>query len=281
LHPAFVALCSIWVDIPSDVKAEDYEALYRTLTNDWESQLAHIHFKVEGQIEFTAVLYIPRRAPFDLFQSDKKRQTNLKLYVRRIFVTDDCKDFCPEWLSFIRGLVDSEDLPLNISRESLHVSRILAIMRKNVVKKSIEMMSHLQEDTDRYRTFYSAFSKNVKLGVHEDSANRATLADLLRFYSSKSRSQWTSLKDYISRMPPEQKFIYFLTGDNDQAVAHSPFMEGLNKRGFECLFMTDPIDESHNTTLHIPLPPSVPHSHADWLTADCPSLSLRCVCVVL
>jgi len=213
---------------------------------------------VEGQIEFSSVLFTPRRAPFDLFTSgtDKKKQNNLRLYVRRVFVTDDCSAFCPEWLSFLKGLVDSEDLPLNISREALQVNRILAVIKKNVVKKALEMFGELAEDGDKYRTFYEQFSKNIKLGIHEDSANRDKLAELLRFYSSASGDQWTTLKEYVSRMKPGQQHIYYLTAETREQCAHSPFLEGLRDRGYEVIFFTDPLDEATQHYTHSMPPPA-------------------------
>ena len=204
---------------------------------------------MEGQIEFSAVLFTPRRAPFDLFggSGDRKKQSNLRLYVRRVFVTDVSHEFCPEWLSFVRGLVDSEDLPLNISRESLQVNRILSVIKKHVVKKSLEMFDELAEDAGKYRTFYEQFSKNIKLGIHEDSANRDKLAELLRFYSSASGDQWTTLKEYVLCMKAGQQHIYYITAETKEQCAHSPFLEGLKDRGFEAIFFTDPLDEVTQT----------------------------------
>ncbi|CAG8585096.1 15398_t:CDS:2, partial [Dentiscutata heterogama] len=186
-----------------DIKHEEYAVFYKSLTNDWEEQLAVRYFSVE----------------------------------------DNCEDLIPEYLNFIKGIVDSVDLPLNISREMLQQNKILRVIRKNIVKKCIELFSEIAEDRENFAKFYEAFSKNIKLGIHEDSQNRYKLAEFLHYYSTKSTDELTSLKDYMTRMPEKQKEIYYITGENRQAVENSPFLEVLKKRGYEVLLMTDPIDE--------------------------------------
>lgn len=231
----------IWTRTPEDVSDDEYKSFYKTVSSDWDEPLAKKHFNVEGQLEYRSILYIPKRAPFDLFEkSDNKKNGGIKLYVKKVFVTDDEENLLPEWLGFIKGVVDSEDLPLNVSREFLQQNKVLKTIQKNLIKKSLEMIGELNEEDTQ--TFYKEFSKCLKLGAYHETTHRNKLMNLLR-YNSTQENNMITLKDYVNKLSEKQEYIYYMCGESVDGMKRSPFIERFNKLGINVLLMNDPIDE--------------------------------------
>ena len=241
----------IWMRSPKEVEAADYNEFFKTTFKEFLDPLAHAHFTIEGDIEFRSILFIPGMAPFD--QQDLMRKSRaLKLYVRRVFISDSFdEDLMPRYLNFVKGVVDSNDLPLNVSREILQESKVVRVMKKRLLRKALDMVKELSERPDKkdWETFWDAFGRNLKLGVIEDSANRDELARLCQFSSSKSGDAMVSLKDYLGRMKDGQKAIYYLAADSKASAQRAPFLDALQRRDLEVLFLTDPIDEVAMTNL--------------------------------
>ncbi|XP_053142681.1 heat shock protein HSP 90-alpha-like [Hemicordylus capensis] len=235
----------IWTKNPDDITNEEYRALYRSLTNDWEDYLAVKHFAVEGQLEFQALLFIPRHAPLSLLHAvrQKKLRKNIKLYVRRVLIMDNCEELLPEYLNFVWGVVNSEDLPLYIARDKLQRSQVLHEIRNNLVRKCLELLAELAENKENYMKFYKIFSENIKLCIYEEPQNFEKLSELLRYFTSVSGDEMVSLKDYCTRMKENQTLIYYLAGETLKQVENSALGERLRRRGLEIIYMTEPADE--------------------------------------
>jgi molecular chaperone HtpG len=230
---------AIWARDKSELSEKEYEEFYKHISHDWEAPLTHLHLKFEGTTEYTVLLYIPSRAPFDLFQPEKKH--GIQLYSRKVFIMDNCQDLVPEYMGFLRGVVDAPDLNLNISREILQQDRMVRNIRRNIVKKVFELLASM--DTEKYEIFYKEFGQILKIGFHTDFENRSKLSELVRYKTTNSEGEWTSLQAYVARMAPDQNDIYYITGDNLTAITNSPHLERLKGKNYEVLLMTDPIDE--------------------------------------
>ncbi len=237
----------VWEQPPSEVTDEQYQEFYKHLTHDWEPALTHAHFKIEGTQLFTGLIFIPKRPPFDLFDANSRH--GVRLYVKRVFIMDDCEELLPKWLRFAKGVIDSDDLPLNVSREILQDSKTVRTIRKQVIKKTLDALKKLAtDDADAYNEFWSKFGAVLKEGLHFDPEHKGRLAKLLRFESSQGEG-WTSLDEYIERMPEGQEAIYYIQGNDREQLEKSPHLEVLKKKGYEVLYMTDAIDHWATTGL--------------------------------
>lgn len=230
---------AIWARDKDEVTDEEHEEFYKHLSHDWNSPLDRLHMKFEGTTEYTALLYIPAKAPFDMFYKDRKN--GMHLYCKRVFIMDDCKELMPEYLGFIHGVVDAPDLNLNVSREILQQTRLVSNIKKNLVKKVFDLLSKM--DKDKYDGFFEEFGQAIKSGIPMDFENKDKLADLIRYKTTRSDGKLVSLKDYIERMKEGQEFIYYITGENLTALTNSPHLEALKEKDYEVLLMTDPVDE--------------------------------------
>ncbi|VDM42346.1 unnamed protein product [Toxocara canis] len=231
----------IWMRKSGEVEPEEYDEFYKSITKDSEKPLAHVHFTAEGEVTFKSILYVPKRGPYDMFQNYGKVTDNIRLYVRRVFITDDFHDMMPKYLSFIRGIVDSDDLPLNVSRETLQQHKLLKVIKKKLVRKVLDMLKKMEPEA--YEEFWKEFSTNIKLGIMEDPANRTRLSKLLRFQSSHDKEKQTTLAQYVERMKEKQDAIFYMAGTSLKEVESSPFVERLLAKGFEVLYLTEPVDE--------------------------------------
>lgn len=232
----------IWLRKQKEVTDEEYEEFYKAISKDSEKPMAKTHFVAEGEVTFKSILFVPGTSPNDMFSDYGKRRENIKLFVRRVFITDDFQDMMPKYLSFIRGIVDSDDLPLNVSREQLQQHKLLKVIKKKLVRKALDMIKKI-DDKEYMDKFWKEFSTNIKLGVMEDHSNRTRLAKLLRFRSSNDKEALTSLADYIGRMKDKQEHIFFMAGSSLDEVKNSPFVERLLKKGYEVLYLIEPVDE--------------------------------------
>jgi heat shock protein beta len=232
----------IWQRKPSEVNEVEYVEFYKSFSKDSQEPLDYTHFVAEGEVTFKSILFIPKTAPTDIFQNFNKKQDSIKMYVRRVFISETVDDLLPKYLSFIRGVVDSDDLPLNVSRETLQQNKLLKVIKKKLVRKILDMIKKLT-DTD-YDSFWKEYGTNIKLGVIEDTTNRVRLAKLLRFQSSATeKNKVTSLEKYVERMKEKQEYIYYIAGTSRDELATSPFVERLIQKGFEVFYLIDPIDE--------------------------------------
>lgn len=232
---------ALWRRSESEITDDQYNEFYKHLTHDWQDPLARAHFKVEGTQLFTGLLFVPGQPPFDMFTPDSKH--GIRLYVKRVFIMEDCKELLPQWLRFVRGVVDSDDLPLNVSRELLQDSRTVKTIEKQVVKKALAMLEKFAKDSEEdYLKFWDMFGRVLKEGLHFAPEHAKKLGKLVRYQSSAGK-EWTSLTDYVSRMPEDQTVIYYAQGPSLKLLESSPHLEGLKKRGFEILYMVDGIDE--------------------------------------
>lgn len=238
---------ALWTRNKAEITPEQYKEFYHHVSKNFDEPWMTLHFKAEGSIEYTGLLYIPGMAPYDLFQPDRKQ--GLKLYVNRVFISEKVEELLPSYLRFVRGIIDSSDLPLNISREMLQQSPLIAKIRQGTVSRILKELKKRSKDYEDYKKFWDAFGIAFKEGIYEDFANREEIAGLSRFVSTNDTEKLTSLDDYIGRAQPEQKAIYYITGDDVKTLVNNPQLEAFKEKGLEVLLLTDPIDEFWTQTL--------------------------------
>ena len=246
LEETLNSMKAIWTKDKNDVTEEEHSEFYQHVSHDWNPPLAHLHLKLEGTTEYSALLYIPSKAPFDLFTHEQKH--GIQLYSKRVFIMENCKELMPQYLAFVKGVVDAPDLNLNVSREILQQDALVRNIKKNLVKKVLELLATMEQE--KYETFYKEFAYIFKSGISQDFDNKDKIADLLRYKTTKSDGKWVSLKDYVARMDVDQKDIYYITGDSLTTLINSPHLEALKEKDIEVLLMTDPIDEWVIRDLH-------------------------------
>ncbi len=230
---------AIWAKDKNEVTEEEYKEFYTHISHDWNPPLTHLHVKLEGTTEYSALLYIPSKSPFDMLSPDSKH--GIHLYCKRVFIMENCESLMPEYFGFIKGVVDAPDLNLNVSREILQQDRLVRNIRRNLVKKILELLGGLEKET--YENFYTEFGRVIKIGIHSDPENKDKIAALLRYQTTASDGKLISLDTYVENMKPDQEEIYYITGDNISMLANSPHLEQLKEKGYEVLLMTDPVDE--------------------------------------
>jgi len=230
---------AIWTKDKEDVTDDEYKEFYQHISHDWNPPSTHLHMKFEGTTEYSILIYIPSKLPFDMFHQDRKH--GVHLYCKRVFIMDDCKELIPEYFSFVHGVVDAPDLDLNVSREILQQNTLVRNIRKNITKKLFDNFNSMEKE--KYDEFFNEFGAVIKVGIHTDYENRNKISDLIRYKTTKSDGKYISLKEYVENMQPDQKEIYFITGQNYLSILNSPHLEQLKEKNYEVLLMTDPVDE--------------------------------------
>jgi molecular chaperone HtpG len=234
---------ALWTRPAKEITEEEYSDFYKSLTGDYDTYLDYIHFNIEGNVDIKGLLYIPKHSSINLFDGQSKRKGMIKLFSKKVFITDDCEDMIPEYMKFVQGVIETDDIPLNISRETLQNNKIMKLIEKNVMKKIFELFNKISSDQNKFVTFYEQYSKSIKLGIHEDSIHKTKLVSLLRYETSNSNGDLISFDEYLENMKENQKYIYYITGESIRSISNSPFLEKLKEKNYEVIYMYDPLDE--------------------------------------